>query len=78
MFTSVLVGAATWLAFLWVGVNHAPVWGLIAGALSLIPYVGAMVMAGSSALVGLDQFGTIDAALLIAGVSPSTSSRATC
>ena len=28
VFTSVLVGIATWLCFLWIGVQHAAVWGI--------------------------------------------------
>jgi predicted PurR-regulated permease PerM len=69
LLTSVLVGIATWLAFLWIGVNNAAVWGLIAGVLNLIPYVGAIAVTGGSALVGLVQFGTLDSAILIGGVS---------
>ncbi|MEP6738789.1 MAG: AI-2E family transporter [Caldimonas sp.] len=69
LLTSFLVAVATWLAFLWIGVNNAPVWGLIAGVLNLIPYLGAIVITGGSALVGLVQFGSLDSALLIAGVS---------
>lgn len=69
MLTSVLVGVATWLAFWWIGVNHAAVWGLVAGILNLVPYVGAIAITAGSAMVGLVQFETLDAALLVAGVS---------
>ncbi|MDQ6639178.1 MAG: AI-2E family transporter [Pseudomonadota bacterium] len=69
VFTSILVGVATWLAFLWIGVQHAAAWGLVAGVLNFIPYLGSIVFTAASAAVGLMQFGTIESALLIAGVS---------
>jgi len=69
LFTSVLVGLATWLCFLAIGLEHAAVWGIAAGVLDLIPYVGSVVIAGGSALVGFLQFGTVEMALLVSGVS---------
>lgn len=69
MITSVLVGVATWLAFLWAGVNHAAVWGLLSGVMNLVPYVGAIAITGGSAMVGLVQFETLDAAVLVGGIS---------
>jgi predicted PurR-regulated permease PerM len=67
--TSVLVGLATWLAFMWLGVNHAAVWGAVAGALNFVPYIGAVIVTGGAALVGFLQFGTVEMALGIAGTS---------
>jgi len=69
VFTSLVVGVATWLAFLWIGLKHAAVWGVAAGVLDLIPYIGLVVIGGSSAVVGFLQFGTLDMAVLISGVS---------
>ncbi len=69
VFTSALVGASTWLAFLWIGVDNAAVWGVVAFALNFIPYVGSMVVTGGAALLGLVQFGSLEMALLIGGVS---------
>lgn len=69
VFTSVIVAVATWLAFLWIGVQHAAAWGLVAGVLNFIPYLGSIIFTAASAAVGLMQFGTIESALLIAGVS---------
>lgn len=68
---SVLVGVATWLAMLWIGLEHAAVWGVAAAVLNLVPYLGAVVTAGALALVGFLQFGTLGMALLIGGVSLS-------
>ena len=68
VFTSAVVGAATGLAFLWIGVEHAAVWGVLAFVLSFIPYLGAVVATGGSAVMGFVQFGSFEMALLIGGV----------
>ena len=69
VFTSLLVGVATWLAFMSLGVEHAAIWGIAAGVFNSIPYLGPVVVTSGSALVALLQFGTIDMALLVGGVS---------
>jgi predicted PurR-regulated permease PerM len=67
--TSVLVGVATWVALLWIGLEQAAVWGVAAAVLNLVPYIGPIVVTGGLALVGFLQFGTPAMALLIVGVS---------
>jgi len=69
VFTSVLLAIATWLCFVGLGVNQAAVWGIVAGVLNFIPYVGSIVFTAASAAVGLMQFGNIESALMVAGVS---------
>ncbi len=69
VFTSALVGVATWLAFLWIGVEHAGVWGAASFVLNFIPYFGSIVVTGASAVLGFVQFGTFEMALLIAGAT---------
>ncbi len=69
IFTSILVGVATWLAFLWIGLEHAAIWGIAAGVFNSIPYLGPVVVTGGTALVALLQFGTIDMALAVGGIS---------
>lgn len=69
VFTSLLVGVVTWLAFLWIGVEHAAIWGIAAGVFNSIPYLGPVVVTAGSALVALLQFGTFDMALLVGGIS---------
>jgi predicted PurR-regulated permease PerM len=69
VFTSTLVGIATWLAFLWVGMEHAAVWGVAAGVLNLIPYLGAIIIAGGTTLVAFMQFGTMGMALTVGTIS---------
>lgn len=69
LFTSCLVGVATWLSFLAIGLEHAAVWGIAAGVLDLVPYVGSVVIATSSAMFSFLQFGTLEMTLLISGIS---------
>jgi predicted PurR-regulated permease PerM len=67
--TSVVVGVATWLAFRWMGVHHAPMWGVGAGVFNSIPYFGPVIVAGATAVAAFLQFGTIAMAVYVAGVS---------
>ncbi len=67
--TSLLVGAATWVAFLWIGLEHAAVWGVAAAVLNLIPYLGAIIITGGTALVGFLQFGSVGMAMTVAAIS---------
>ncbi|MEO5658848.1 MAG: AI-2E family transporter [Polaromonas sp.] len=69
LLTSVLVGVLTWLALLALKLDNASVWGVVAGVLNLVPYVGSLATAGASALVGFLQFGTLNMALTVGGVS---------
>ena len=69
LFTSALVGIATWLCFMAVGLDNAAVWGIAAGILNLVPYIGAVLIMGGSALVGFMQFGTLESGLLLVGIS---------
>ena len=69
LFTSALVGVLTWLALMMLGLEHAAVWGIAAGVLNLIPYVGSILIAASTALVGFLQFGTLNMALVVGGAS---------
>ncbi len=69
LFTSVVVGLATWLCFAAMGLENAAVWGIAAGVLDLVPYIGSIVIATGSALVGYLQFGSVEMALLVSGAS---------
>ncbi|HET9977232.1 MAG TPA: AI-2E family transporter [Burkholderiaceae bacterium] len=68
VFTSALVGVATWLAFLGLGVERAAVWGAASFVLNFIPYVGSLVVSAAAALMGYVQFSTFEMALAIGGV----------
>lgn len=69
LLTGVFVAMTTWLAFGLIGLNHAGVWAIAAGILNFIPYLGPLVVLGGTAVVGLMQFGTIEMAVLVGGVS---------
>ncbi|KAF0190401.1 MAG: transport protein [Gammaproteobacteria bacterium] len=69
LFTSSLVGVVTWLAFLWIGVEHAAIWGIAAAILNTIPYLGAVIFTIGTALVAFLQFGTIGMALSVSGIA---------
>ena len=69
LFTSVLVGVATWLSFVLIGLENAAVWGIAAGVLNLIPYIGSVVVTTGSALVSFLQFGTLEMALIVGCIS---------
>ena len=69
VFTSTVVAVATWLAFRALGVNQAAVWGILAGIFNSIPYFGPVLVTGATAVVAFLQFGTINMAVLVAGVS---------
>jgi predicted PurR-regulated permease PerM len=69
VFTSAVVGVASGLAFWAIGLDNAPVWGIAAGVLNLVPYLGAIVTTGATALVAFFQFGTVEMALAVAAIS---------
>jgi predicted PurR-regulated permease PerM len=69
VFTSALVGLSTWLAFSWIGVEHAAVWGVVAFVFNFIPYIGSILCSGAAMLLGFAQFGSFEMAFLIGGVA---------
>lgn len=64
-----MVGFATWLAFEALGMEHAGVWGVAAGVLHLVPYLGSALIAFAGGMSSFLQFGSLLHALSIAGVS---------
>lgn len=67
--TSVIVGLTTSAAYAALGLQNAVVWGVLAGALNLVPYIGSIVITGASAMMAFLQFGTLDMALAVGGAS---------
>jgi predicted PurR-regulated permease PerM len=67
--TSLVVGIATWLAFRFMGLENAGVWGIAAGVFNSIPYFGPVIVAAGTAVIAFLQFGTISMAAYVAGVS---------
>ena len=67
---SVGVGVATGLIFALLGMKHAAVWGIAAGVLNLVPYIGSIAVTAAAALVAFLQFGgDMNTTLLVAGSS---------
>jgi predicted PurR-regulated permease PerM len=69
LLASFVVGVTTGLAFWALGLQHAAVWGFAAGVLNLIPYIGNVIVTGAAALVAFLQFGEVNMALAVAGIS---------
>ncbi len=67
LFTSIVVGVATWLALRWIGFEQAAFWGLIAGVFNSIPYFGPVLVTGAIGVVAFLQFGEVRPILLAAG-----------
>ena len=64
-----IVGITSWLAFWAIGLENAAVWGVVAGVLNLVPYIGAIVTTAGTALVAFLQFGTVGMALAVGSIS---------
>ncbi len=69
LFTSALVGIASWLTFRTIGLEQAAVWGLLAGIFNSIPYVGPVLVSSSIAVVAFLQFGTLQMTLVTTGAA---------
>ena len=67
--SNVLVALGTWLAFEALGMEQAGVWGVAAGVLHFIPYLGPVLFAIASGMAGYMQFGTALNAFAVAGAS---------
>lgn len=53
----IIVGGATYVAFLWLGLNYAALLAMIVGLSVLIPYIGATLVTIPVALIGYVQWG---------------------
>ncbi len=69
IFTSVVVGIATWAALRYLGLEQAPLWGLLAGVFNSIPYYGPLIVSAGLSMVAFLQFGTLAMSLTVASVS---------
>ncbi len=67
--SNALLAVATWLAFLALGVEQAGVWGVAAGVLHFIPYLGPALIAFGSGVAAFLQFESLLYALVVAGTS---------
>lgn len=70
LLSGVGAGLATGIVFAVIGLKHAAVWGVAAGVLSLVPYIGSIAITGTAALVAFLQFGgSVQMALVVGGAS---------
>jgi len=69
LFTSTLVGIATWGALRALGLNQPALWGLLAGVFNSIPYYGPLIVSGGLAAIAFLQFGTVAMTLAVAGAA---------
>jgi predicted PurR-regulated permease PerM len=60
-----IVGLSTWLAFAWIGMEQAPVWGVLAAVVNWMPYLGAVAVTGAGTVVAFVQFDSIEKATLV-------------
>jgi predicted PurR-regulated permease PerM len=60
-----LIALATWIAFEVLGVNNAGFWGVTAGVLHFIPYLGSLLVFAASMAAGFLQFGSLWTGLLV-------------
>jgi predicted PurR-regulated permease PerM len=67
--TSALVGVASWLAFRFIGLEQAAVWGLFAGVFNSIPYFGPVVVTAAISIVAFLQFGNVTMSLWAGGLA---------
>lgn len=65
--TSALVGVLTGLAFFALGVDSAFFWGVAAGVLHLVPYIGTALVVAVSSVFAYLQFDELHSVLLVAG-----------
>ncbi len=64
---SIVVGAVTWLLLLAIGMPNAALWGVLAGVLNFIPYLGAVVTILVIGLAALVSFDTLQQPLIAVG-----------
>lgn len=69
LISNVLAGIGTWLAFEALGMQQAGVWGVVAGVLHFIPYLGPALVALGAGMAAFLQFGSVFMALSAAGLA---------
>jgi predicted PurR-regulated permease PerM len=66
---SVMVGTATGVGVWWVGLAHAAVWGVLAGVLNALPFIGPSVAVALITSAAFLQFHEIEPTAAASGVS---------
>jgi predicted PurR-regulated permease PerM len=65
--TSALLGVLSWIVFAWMGLENAVFWGVAAGVLHLVPYLGPALTMGLTGLVAYLQFDQTEQVALVMG-----------
>jgi predicted PurR-regulated permease PerM len=66
---SLLVGVSTWLVFAWIGLDEAPVWGVLAAVVNWMPYLGAIAVTGAASVAAFVQFDSVEMGMAVLGAS---------
>ena len=69
LMSNALVAICTWIAFAALGMEHAGVWGVAAGVLHFVPYLGSALIVLGSGVAAFLQFGSPLYAAGIAGAA---------
>ncbi len=69
LLANAMVAIGTWLTFAAFGMEYAAVWGVAAGLLHFIPYLGAALIVLGSGVAAFLQFGSLLYAFMVAGVA---------
>ena len=67
--SGLLVGVLTWIAFAWIGVHYAGLWGVAAGVMNCIPYFGPTIIMVATAGAAMLQFHSLSMVGLVSAVS---------
>jgi len=67
--SNALVGLGTWLALEAMGLEQAGVWGVFAGVMHFVPYLGPVAVAAGVGVAAFIQFGSAVHALAVAGAT---------
>jgi predicted PurR-regulated permease PerM len=69
VFTSFLVAVATGIALWWLGVEHAIIWGILAGIFNSIPYLGPILVTAGLGVVSFMQFNDLLQTAYVCGIA---------
>jgi predicted PurR-regulated permease PerM len=69
LMTNGLLALLTWGAFLWIGLDNAGAWAIMAGLLHVMPYFGPLLTALATGIIAYLQFESLPPVLLVMGAS---------
>jgi predicted PurR-regulated permease PerM len=72
--SGLLVGVLTWIAFAWIGMRYAGLWGVAAGVLNCIPYFGPTLILAVSSAAAFMQFRSPGTVMIVAVVGVAITS----